>query len=361
MPQIAVHGGDVYSHRIRQDFSVNINPLDIGEEIRSRIRETVSHYDRYPQVGNWRLRETIGNSVGLDARQVLCGNGASELLAAVMHAFRPAAVMTPQPAFAGYAWAAQMVGARQVNYLLREADGFAITEEILEKLTEDLGMLILTNPSNPTGRLLEPELLYKILERCREKNILVLVDECFIEFTGQESACTLLASFENLLVLRAFTKIYGVPGIRLGYLLATGTYCEKIERQLPEWNLSVMAQETGLAIMESPRGGWNRKAFIQKTVCTVKEESGFLKEELINISHGGIKVYPSEANFLLLKTAVPLYDRLLEQGILIRDCSNYVGLSREYYRIAVRLRKENQLLLEALSQVYGSGNQEKDR
>lgn len=355
MPQISVHGGDVYSHRVQQDFSVNINPLSMGENIRAKIQKAAFEYGRYPEADNKRLRAAIGDSLGLPAGQVVCGNGASELLAAVMHAFRPETVLIPQPAFEGYTWAAQMVDARQMDYLLREENDYALTPDILEHLTEDVGILILTNPSNPAGRLVKPDLLSDILKRCRKKNILVLIDECFIEFTRQESASPLLDSFDNLLILRAFTKIYGMPGIRLGYLLASGTHCEKIIRQLPEWNLSVLAQETGLAVMDSSLGGWERKAFVERTVQTLEKEKDFLKEELINVSHGEIKVFPSEANFLLIQTTVPLYDRLLEQGILIRDCSNYAGLSQGYYRIAIRQRRDNLKLLEAVSQVYRSG------
>lgn len=352
MPQSSTHGGDIYSNRIQLDFSVNINPVDIGDHIRSKMAQGARAYALYPEADNVQLREAIGKIEGLGRKQVLCGNGASELLAAVMHAFRPGRVLIPQPAFEGYTWAAQMVKAQLADYRLYREDGFALTEKILDVLTEELDMLILTNPSNPVGRLITPELLLRILERCRQRNILVLLDECFIEFTRQKSACGLLSSFQNLIILRAFTKIYGMPGVRLGYLLASETCCSQIARQLPEWNLSVLAQEAGLAVLEDSTPGWNRLAFIEKTRHIIEEERENLKQELINATHGDLTIYPSEANFLLLQTGIPLYDRLLGKGILIRDCSNYPGLGQGYYRIAVRGHGENEKLLREIAKLY---------
>lgn len=353
MPQITVHGGDIYNHEIQYDFSVNINPVEIGESVRSKMMEAASNYGVYPEDDNVRLRDALGKKMGVGRNQVLCGNGASELLAAVMHAYRPQKVLIPQPAFEGYGWSAQMVDAQMVDYRLREEDGFALTEDVLEFLSEDLGMLVLTNPSNPAGRLIPPGLLLQILEQCQQMNIMVLVDECFIEFTDQESACSLLPDFENLIIVRAFTKIYGMPGVRLGYLLAAEDCCKKIARQLPEWNLSVLAQGAGLALMDQDLPGWDQKAYIDKTKTVIKEERRFLKEELINLINTEIKVYPSETNFLLFYCKSPLYELLLTRGILIRDCSNYPGLGQGYYRIAVRSREENQALLRAVADIYG--------
>lgn len=352
MPQTSVHGGDIYHHNIRYDFSININPLDVGEYIRETMSKAALKYNAYPEADNIRLREAIAGSEGLCREQILCGNGASELLAAVMHAYKPQKILIPQPAFAGYCWAAQMVHAQLLDYRLREENGFVLSEGVLEMLTEDFDLLILTNPSNPVGRLIPPQLLLQILHRCRQKNIRVLLDECFIEFTGQESARPLLSSFDNLIILRAFTKIYGIPGIRLGYLLASDENCQKIALQLPEWNLSLLAQETGLALLEPASVQWDRKAYIAETKTFVKREKELLKQKLINISGGDIKVYPSDANFLLLRCQKPLYELLLQKEILIRDCSNYEGLGQGYYRIAVRGQEENMYFLRAVSDLY---------
>lgn len=352
MPQTSVHGGDIYNHKIKYDFSVNINPLDIGKHIRSKITRAALEYKIYPEADNVRLRETIGKSEGLSVEQVLCGNGASELLAAVMHAFRPRKILIPQPAFAGYRWAAQMVNAQLVDYRLRAENGFSLTEAVLEMLTEELDMLVLTNPSNPVGRLIPPQLLLQIVQHCQKKKIKLLLDECFIEFTDQESACPLLSSFDNLIILRAFTKIYGIPGVRLGYLLASEDHCRKIARQLPEWNLSVLAQETGLAILDPASREWDRMVYIDNTKILIKQEKEILNEKLTIMSDGDITVYPSDANFFLVHCNLPLYEMLLEREILIRDCSNYPGLGQGYYRIAVREHEENNILLQEVSDLY---------
>ena len=351
MHQMALHGGDIYNQSIQYDFSVNINPLGMEFSLRQAMEKAVQHCNTYPQYGNIRLREAIGESVGLMGEKVLCGNGASELLAAIVHALRPAKVVIPQPAFSGYAWAAQMVDAQIRNYMLQEETNFAITEEILEVLSEDVDLLFLASPSNPVGSMIAQKLLRKILVKCKVLGIVVVLDECFIEFTGKESVCKLVNQFDNLIVIRAFTKIYAIPGVRLGYLLASHPLCDQISRQLPEWNLSVIAQQAGCFVLAPSSKQWDREHYLEHTIEIIKEERQFLTEELIKDSGGKIRVYPSESNFLLLKTELPLYEELLKMGILVRDCSNYEGLDRGYYRIAVREHTANQMLLHAIGSI----------
>lgn len=186
--------------------------------------------------------------------------------------------------------------------------------------------------------------LKKLLRICKEKNIWVVLDECFIEFCGNEfSILPEIDTYDNLLLVRAFTKIYAIPGVRLGYLVCSNTsLLEKIRQHLPEWNISTFAQEAGIACVK-------QSSFIAKTVDYVRKERQFLLEHLNQL---GVKTFPGEANFILLYSEKLLYEALLKQGILIRDCENFRGLSKGYYRIAVKTRKENEILLKAIAKVY---------
>lgn len=349
MRQTALHGGDIYGKQIRYDFSVNGNPLDLDSAIRAELAWAAANCGIYPEYGNRRLREAIAAHLDVEAENVLCGNGASELFAAVVHGLRPKKVVIPQPAFYGYEWAAQMADAQLVHVMLDEERDFAVTGELTESLTQDTDLLFLASPSNPVGGTIEPEVLEKVLNHCLKYGITVVLDECFIEFTGQEGAVGCIGHFPNLIIVRAFTKIYGIPGVRLGYLIADSAMARKIERQLPEWNLSVIAQHAGEVILTDEK--WDRVQYINNTIQVIQEEKGKLRKDLINIFDEEIRIFPSEANFLLVKTGYSLYKKLLEQGILIRDCSNYRGLGKGFYRIAVRTHEENEKLIEGIRMI----------
>ena len=215
-------------------------------------------------------------------------------------------------------------------------------EELFDALTEETDLLFLANPNNPTGTLMNRDYLNKLLERCKEKKIYVVLDECFIEFCGTEcSALPWIEKYPNLLLVRAFTKIYAIPGVRLGYLICSNrSLLEKIRTQIPEWNLSVFAQEAGVACA-------GKTAYLEKTVNYVKNEREFLAEGLKKF---GFRVFPGEANFLLIHSEKPLYEKLLGKGILIRDCMNFKGLTKGYYRIAVKKRQDNEKLLKAIGE-----------
>lgn len=196
--------------------------------------------------------------------------------------------------------------------------------------------------------MVEPELLEKIAERCQKNGVTLILDECFVMFTGAEERYSFLKKYRNypgVVIVRAFTKLYAMPGVRLGYLVCSdAALTEAIRADLPEWNLSVFAQQAGCVAC-------GQRAYVEHSVAFVCRERAWLTEQLSEI---GITVFASNANFLMIKDGRPLAKELLKKGILIRDCSNYRGLSGGYYRIAVRRREENERLLAALAQVTGS-------
>lgn len=340
-----IHGGDIYRNRVQLDFSVNINPFGMPETVKEALENAVGDAVRYPDICAEQLTAAISAWTNVPKEQLVCGNGASELFMAVVHALHPKKILIPVPSFYGYEKAAKAAGCELSFYELSKENEYALEEGILEKLTEEVDLLFLANPNNPVGNLIEPSLLTGIAKRCRKQNITLVLDECFIAFTGtqkMDSFCVRMMEYPNVIIIQAFTKLFAIPGVRLGYLMCGNREtAAQIREQLPEWNLSVFAQKAGTAAC-------NETEYVKTSVDFICKEREWLKEKL---EKQNIYVYPSKANYLLLKTKLPLYDGLLKRGILIRDCSDFRGLGREYYRVAVKNREENEELLKAIEEI----------
>lgn len=337
------HGGDIYRNRVELDFSVSVNPLGMPETVRDALREALEHCREYPDALQQELKRSVGGMLGTPGEWLIFGNGASELFMAIVHGLRPRKILIPIPSFYGYEYAAAASGGSVIFHRLLEEEGFACGERLLSLIGQKPDLVFLANPNNPTGKLMEDAYLERLLESCRENGVYVALDECFVEFCeGDHSALGRLAEFDNLVLVRAFTKIFAIPGVRLGYAVcADGALRERVARHLPEWNLSVFAQRAGCACA-------GQKEFVQSTAARVREEREFLREGL---ERAGIRVLSGEADFLFVHSEKPLYEPLLAQGVLIRDCGNFRGLGRGYYRIAVKNRAENEILIRKLREM----------
>ncbi len=339
-----IHGGDIYRNHIKYDFSINTNPLGTPSAVKQALHEAVLLGDRYPDSQAESLKRAVSAMLAVPEENLLFGNGASELFMAVAHAVRPKKTVIPVPSFYGYEHAVAAVDEENhgtIFYEMRREDDFCLTKDFYAALTEDVELLFLANPNNPTGHLMSREEMISILEYCRDRGIYVVLDECFIEFGGSKaSVITESGHFDNLILVRAFTKIFSIPGVRLGYLVCSNSgLLRKIERQLPEWNLSVFAQEAGRVCA-------GQAEFVTRTESYIKKEREYLVEKL---KEKGYTVFLSEANFILIYCEeTKLYDKLLAKEILIRDCWNFRGLGTGYYRLAVRSREENEILLKEL-------------
>lgn len=337
------HGGDIYRNKVTMDFSVNVNPLGIPEGVRNALTETVSLCTCYPDPEAEQLKKAVSRWISVKEQQLLFGNGASELFMAIVHGLRPGKTVIPVPSFYGYEYAAGALPGEVVCFPMKQEKDFCLDGEIFSVLTQDVDMLFLANPNNPVGNLLPAELLEKILQHCREREIRVVLDECFMGFCDpKHSLLHRTEEYPNLLVVGAFTKSYAIPGVRLGYLVSSNAvFLENIKRQLPEWNLSAFAQAAGVACTRETE-------FLKQTRDSVEKERSFLTAGL---KAAGLHVFPSAANFLLVSARIPLYEALLERGVLIRDCSTFRGLSEGYYRIAVKTRAENEELLKQIGEI----------
>ena len=339
-----MHGGDIYRNRTDMDFSVNINPLGMPAGVSEALSEAAKMCTCYPDYSSDRLKEALGSYLKVDVSKICLGNGASELFTAIVHAMQPGKVLLQAPSFVGYLKCIEALEHCEIQYFVSEKEtGFALTDSFPDQM-EGIDLIFLTNPNNPTGKAIDEGLLEKILTKAAGQGSCVVVDECFLEFLPDcesRSFVQRTSEFPGLIVVRAFTKICAVPGVRIGYCVCERDLTERLRKHLPEWNLSVFAQKAGevcaRALMETDYPVQTRKL--------VNAERHRLATALGKV---GFTVFPSDADFLLIYTEKDIYRTLLAQGILIRDCSDFAGLEKGYYRLAVRNRNENDKLLECL-------------
>lgn len=339
------HGGDVYSRDYKIDYSANINPLGPPEGVLRAVRESAAMIQNYPDVSQRRLRQALAEQEQVPEEWLVLGNGAAELIFALCMAKKPGRALLALPGFAEYEEALRACGCRISWYERKEERGFLLEEDYLEKITPGMDMLFLCNPNNPTGTLTDRTLLRRIADRCRKYHVLMAVDECFIDFTDQPeeySVKSWIGEYPNLFVLKAFTKLYAMPGLRLGYAICGDRQATELIRGVTQpWNISVPAQEAGVAALQE-------KEYVKRSRAVVKEERACLTQGLRSL---GFTVWEGGANFLFFKGDADLAGLCEKRGYLIRDCSNYRGLSKGYFRIAVRTRRENEELLEALKDI----------
>ena len=346
-----VHGGDLYAAETEYsgeilDFSVNLNPLGPPPAVMEAARESVLRARQYPDPECRALRQAISRRDGVPAEWIFCGNGASELIFRLALAVRPGKALLTAPTFSEYESSLKAVGCDCVFYPLREENQFDLREDFLDWISPGTDLVFLCSPNNPTGRVLSREILRSAAEKCRQVGAVLVVDQCFGELTEEGTEVLSPAEFPDLVLLRAFTKSYAIPGLRLGYCVCRDpALLEKIRINGPCWNVSLPAQAAGIACCDLPR--WPEQGRALLNPC--REQLARALEEL------GFRVIHSQANYLLFRAPGinHLREQLLKQGILIRACGNYRGLGEDWYRVSIRRAEENRRLTEALKQVTG--------
>ncbi len=338
------HGGDIYGEEVLLDFSANTNPFGTPPAVLEAITQALAQLHHYPDPYCRKLVAAIAAHEQVDENTILCGNGAAELIYAYCEAVRPRKIVELAPTFSEYALAAQRTGAQISRYRLKEENDFSPDAGFLPFLeTEAPNAVFLCNPNNPTGRLIPPEQMEKILSFCREKHIRLFVDECFLDLSeGGESLKARVPNDPHLFILKAFTKSYGMAGLRLGYGMSSDhRLLEKMAQSVQPWNVSLLAQEAGVAALKET-------AFLQRTKDVVNAQRRRLQKQLEDM---GCYVCPGCANYLLFQAPKDLHEKLRSRKIAIRNCDNYQGLGPGWYRIAVRLPEENQHLIETMKEV----------
>ena len=338
------HGGDVYDGEIQLDFSANTNPYGTPQAVLDAMSAVLSRVHQYPDPYCRELVKAISEFEGVPKDWILCGSGAAELIYSYCEALGPGRAMELAPTFSEYSLALERVGCQVERYSLKKENYFSLTEDFLPALERSRpDVLFLCNPNNPTGQVIGLPLLEKILDVCEEQGTCLFVDECFLDLSDDGvSLKSHLGEHPNLFILKAFTKSYGMAGVRLGYCLcAQGQLLEEMSHTVQPWNVSTLAQSAGVAAL-------HERAFLQRTRALIPVERQWLQSQLEAL---GFWVCPSKANYLLFQGSQDLWEQLRKQGIAIRSCGNYHGLGTGWYRIAVRLHGENECLIRAMKEV----------
>ena len=347
------HGGNIYkkakelgiSQDRIMDFSANISPLGIPEEIRQTVIASIDDMINYPDPECTRLREAIAENDRVREEWITCGNGGADLLFRLAFGMKPKKVLLPVPAFVEYEEALRTAGA-DITYYRMDED-LLPKEDLIPEITGEYDMLILCNPNNPTGLLLDRDYLLRVLDKAKKEGVFLLLDECFLEICREEENLTLkpyMGKYDNLIILKSFTKLYALPGIRLGYLLSSNPdVIEAVNRAGQSWSVSNLAQEAGICAL-------SLKDYKERVIDTVARELAFMKNEMASLP---IRLYDGKANYLFFRApGREDLDRELEQrGIMIRNCSNYVNLGRDYWRVAVKDHTSNCQLIRALRDI----------
>ena len=346
------HGGDWAGYRAQfghdaLDFSANVSPLGLPQGVADAITAALPHADRYPDPLCRDLRAKLSLHEGIPADHILCGNGAADLIFRLVWAKKPRTALVTAPTFAEYAAALDTVGCTVRRHFLKAETDFAVTDTILSDITPEVNMVFLCQPNNPTGQLASPALVRRAAERCAACGAVLAVDECFLDFLPDGDRWTaklLLHEDQNLIIFKAFTKLYGMAGVRLGYCLsADAALLEKMRNAGQPWAVSSLAQAAGVAALKET-------AYVARVRALIAAQKPKLTAGLRAL---GLRVIEGRANYLLLQGPETLGGQLRQKGIVLRGCANYPGLDASWYRTAVRTGPENERLLKTLQEVLG--------
>ena len=380
------HGGNIYKifreKNIKEilDYSSNINPYGIPESLKKRITENLEILERYPDPDYVELRQKLSNLNKVNLSDIILGNGATEIIFLFMKVINPKKILIVSPTFGEYERAVKATEISgdtvslsssngdnknienkkiEIEYFeLKESDDFKLNiGNLKNELENKYDLLIICNPNNPTGKFLKLAQTEEILKECNKYDTKLFIDEAFIEFLEdgmKESIINTEGNKKNLFVTRAFTKFFAIPGLRLGY----GMYFDKeLEKKISEkkepWSVNNFAEMAGLTVLDDAE-------YIEKTLKWIAEEKIYMYEKLNKIS--GMKVYETEVNFITGKIDEKLFsegvnvkilrEKMFEQGILIRDASNFKFLDERFFRLAIKDRASNERVIEAMKEIF---------
>lgn len=348
-----IHGGAAHP---LLDFSVDVNPFEPPESVRATILSSLEAIRRYPDPNAQRLRRAVASAHRLSPEMVLPGNGSADLITLIVHTLRPATALVVAPTFTEYAWALEQAGADIRHVVTREADGFCWPETLEGWLPplDGIDAVWVCNPNNPTGAAVSRERLLELAARCEATRTLLVVDEAFVEWSEapeQISVAEAIPRFTQLIVLRSLTKLFAIPGLRVGYLLTSPALVERFRAHQSAWPLNTFAIDVGAQVV-------TETAYVSRCRRLVRQAVEACSAGLRELP--GLRPFPSDANFILCKLTTPhltssaLCAQLAKRGCAVRACDDFTGLEPDrFIRIGIRSPADNARLLMALREVTG--------
>lgn len=328
------------------DFSSNVNPLGPSSAAHRAAKKSLAIIDRYPDPDATELRQAIARYFGIKQEQVICGSGSNSLIHLIPRVFKPRRVLIPVPTFSEYAAAVEAAGGVVVPLVLKESQEFRLDAVDMAFALKGVDMAFLCNPNNPTGLIIHKTDMIEIMEYARQNNVLLVLDEAYMDFIDADSILKEAVQTSHVICIRAFTKFFGMPGLRIGYAVSGETTISALRDAQEPWSVSIPAERAAVAALND----WGH---IRKTRQLIEKERDRLLAMLRFLP--GIEPFPPVANFIFIKLtsldAPTLTEKLGVRGILIRDCSSFSGLGNRYVRVAVRTRRENKRLVKALREI----------
>lgn len=324
------------------------------EHVKEVLRRSLDEWSCYPDPECRELVQKLSAFHRVPDAAVCCGNGAADLIYRLVQVKRPMRALVMAPTFSEYEEALIDAGCQVEYFYLTGDSGFVPDwDGLLKRLSPRLDLLFFCNPNNPTGIAVGGEKMRQLAQACRDNHIFLAVDECFCDFLAAPrdySLITDIRRYPELMIIRAFTKTYAMAGLRLGYAICSDCdFIKRLRQSGPPWSVSVPAQLAGAAALAET-------GYVSRTTRLIAGQRKLLKQELEKL---GYRVYDSQANYIFFGapgSGSRLWELLKAGGILIRDCSNYRGLTNGYYRIAVKTARENRILIEALKELSGMGD-----
>jgi threonine-phosphate decarboxylase len=351
------HGGDLHTASavfgVNEaewlDFSANINPLGPPKRVVEMLQQQMHTIIRYPDPAQRIFRKTLAEKLQVSEEMLLAGNGAAECMALAILGRTPCRVGVINPCFSEYATLAKQFGAEVLTCTAEAENRFWPDDQALYALFQQVDLIFLGHPNNPTGQCATKDQLYKLAEWAMKTRTDLVVDEAFLDFLPSDKQVTLLyelSRYPRVIIVRSMTKLYAIPGLRLGYLVAQPDVVTRMREKQVSWSVNQLALLAGELCL-------HEEDYVDKTRQLIQIERDFL---IAGIEGFGWQVWPGEANFLLVHlpakmNAEDLQKKLGQKGVLIRNCAMYPGLSPQDFRIAVRTREENERLVHAMQEV----------
>ena len=291
------HGGNIYLNNCRFDFSANINPIGVLDDVKEAFLNSIEKIDFYPDPDCTELKKEIEKKEEVEFNKIICSNGADELIFSICFALRPQNAVVISPCFAEYEQALKMCGCNVYRYVTNENNSFMADDGFINAINGNTDIVFFTNPNNPVGTLYDIKYMKSLIERCRENNVYIVIDECFIDFVeNRELYTSKRFNYDKLIILKAFTKFYAIPGLRLGYgIFNSEKLASFIRDSMPTWNVSYPAQMAGIAAI--------RHDIYKETIDYINKEKDFLLCAMENMVE---KIYGHSANLYFLKQNVIL-------------------------------------------------------
>lgn len=340
------HGG-YYGRQGVVDYSVNINPLGVSDNIRQAIISSIDNICKYPDIGGNAAKKAISKHLNTDIQNIVMGNGASELIYLYARAIQPKKVLIIEPTFNEYRRAFTLAGSEIYSYILDSNDDFTFDIDAFCNKVEEVkpDVVVLCNPNNPTGKYIGIDLISKIVDIVKQENSFLFIDESFVEFTGNDPIGSVIG-YEWILSLRSMTKYYAVPGLRIGYAVSNEKVIEMMERYKEPWTMNTFALDIVPKVIEDME-------FHRKVMQWVTGEREFMYDALRKVDI--LKVYKSYSNFFLCElkyfSGNKLNEELLKDDMFVRVCDDFVSLSDRFVRIALKGREDNIKLVSRLVRV----------